>query len=242
MLKISIVMLTTAVFAGLLIADPGAPLSAAAGRTRIATANAGTAVNQQRSGQTPSSAEASAAAPLVVRQDAPAVSKGPDRRAAGSSRPRPAGKGCLARQCGVRSAGPCCGDDAPRAGRGRPGFGAPGPQADPASPFGEPRASLPPAWITDRHDLTNLRIPIGSSRIPSLHNPRCCIRYSKPRPCCGRSIRRSNAGERSSPMANSIAWLTVSRTTSALKGSDPVSSSRCILRSRPRFLPLCSAY
>ncbi len=77
MLKISIVMLTTAVFAGLLIADPGAPLSAVAGRTRIAAANAGTAVNQQRSGQTPSSAEASAAAPLVARQDVPAASKDP---------------------------------------------------------------------------------------------------------------------------------------------------------------------
>ena len=77
MLKISIVMLTTAVFAGLLIAEPGAPLSAAAGRTRIAAANAGTVVNQQKSGQTLSSAEASAAAPVVVRQDAPAVSKDP---------------------------------------------------------------------------------------------------------------------------------------------------------------------
>ncbi len=75
MLKISIVMLTTAVFAGLLIADPGAPLSAAAGRTRIATA--GTAVDQQRSGRAPSSAEASAAAPLVVRQDDPAAPKDP---------------------------------------------------------------------------------------------------------------------------------------------------------------------
>jgi hypothetical protein len=76
-LKISIVMLTTAVFAGLLIAEPSAPLSAAAGRTRIATADAGTVVNPQQSGQTPSSAEASAAAPPVVRQEIPIVSKAP---------------------------------------------------------------------------------------------------------------------------------------------------------------------